>query len=114
MHVDVGIEEGYVRFDVAGKLDSASAPEFEEAVIGLMQENPKDALFHLEELTYISSAGLRVFLRAAKIGEGLNKRVVLSSLQPMVKEVFNLAGFSRIFTVAASLEDALALIQKGA
>ena len=114
MHVDVTTEEGFLRFDVNGKLDSVSSPEFEKIVIGRMEENPKDALFNLEELSYVSSAGLRVFLWAAKVAKGNNNRVVLSSLQPLVKEIFDLAGFAQIFTLAPSLEDALVLLREEA
>jgi len=110
MQVDVGVEEGYVRFDVSGKLDSTSSPEFEETVIGQMEEDPKNTLFNLEELTYVSSAGLRVFLRAAKLANGHEKKVVLSCLRPLVKEIFNLAGFSQIFTLVDTTEEALTLL----
>ncbi len=112
MHVDVGVEEGYLRFDVTGKLDSVSALEFEETVMGQMRENPNDTLFHLQELNYISSSGLRVFLQAAKAARMNNNRVVLSALQPQVKEIFDLAGFTQIFTLADSLENALSLLQE--
>jgi len=99
MRVDVGFEEGQVRFEVSGKLDSVSAPEFEKTVIGLMQEDPKDAFFHLKELTYICSSGLRVFLQAAKVARMHNSRVVLNALQPQVREIFDLAGFTQFFTL---------------
>ena len=114
MHVEVGVEEGHLRFDVTGKLDSVSALEFEETVMGGMRDNPKDTLFHLQDLNYISSSGLRVFLQAAKAARMHNNRVVLSALQPQVKEIFDLAGFTQIFTLADSLENALSLLHEQA
>lgn len=114
MQVEKIITENYLQYDVSGKLDSVSAPSFEESVIGEMQEHSADTIFHLKELTYISSSGLRVFLQAAKIARTNSTRIVLSAAQPQVREIFDLAGFTQFFTFADDLENAVSILKKNA
>ena len=80
-----------------GRLDTATAPELEREL--------KDSLcgvraltLDLERLEYISSAGLRVLLSAQKT---MNKQgsMVVRNVCPMVKEVFDLTGFSDFLTI---------------
>jgi anti-anti-sigma factor len=54
---------------------------------------------------YISSAGLRVLLSARKKVQPLNGTVVLCGLQPFVREVFEMTGFTRIFPVVSNPEE---------
>ena len=113
MQVGKTITENYLQYDVSGKLDSVSAPGFEESVIGEMQEHSADTIFHLKELTYISSSGLRVFLQAAKIARMNSTQIVLCAVQPQVKEIFDMAGFTPFFTLADSLDDTRKLLTEG-
>ena len=63
----------------------------------------------LSSVEYMSSAGLRVLLAAMKREKSLGGVLVLCSLNPFVKEVFDLTGFSRIFTMCSSKEEAISL-----
>lgn len=78
-----------------GRVDTLTAPELEAA---LVLEGMTELVFDLAELEYISSAGLRVLLSAQKT---MNKQGTMAVLQPRpaVKEVFDITGFSDIFTI---------------
>jgi len=114
MQVETIVNETHVQYSVNGKLDSVSAPEFEENVIGRMETHPADTIFYLEELSYISSSGLRVFLQAAKIARMNSTRIVLSAIQPQVREIFDLAGFTQFFTFADDLKNAVSILKENA
>ena len=58
-------------------------------------------------LGYISSAGLRVLLKAAKQAQTAKQKLLLAGLQPSVKQVFEISGFSTLFATFANREDAL-------
>lgn len=58
-------------------------------------------------MDYISSAGLRVLLMAAKKTAKLKGKVVLAALCANVKEVFDIAGFTSIFTITDTQEEAI-------
>ena len=82
---------------VAGRLDTATAPELEKAVdeivVGL-----KELTFDMAGLEYVSSAGLRVILKAQKImnAQGSMK---LTGVSDNIMEVFDITGFLDIRTI---------------
>lgn len=62
-------------------------------------------------LDYISSAGLRVLLQAAKKLNQIGATLVLYSVKDEVKKVFDVAGLSPIFPTYIDQEDAINNIQ---
>jgi anti-anti-sigma factor len=99
--------EGSVNIiELEGRLDAVTSPELEDKVFSLMETGEKDFLFDFSRLDYISSAGLRVLLLAAKKTEPAGGRVVLSSLKEPIQEIFNVSGFSRIFSIYSSRGEA--------
>ena len=64
-------------------------------------------MIDLSRLDYVSSAGLRVFLVAAKRMRSKDGKIALCSLQDHVQQVFDLSGFSSILSIYASREDGI-------
>lgn len=82
---------------LSGRLDTATAPELETEISGILP-NAESLVLDMENLEYISSAGLRVILKTHKALEpkgGLKLRNVPES----VKEVFDITGFSDFLAV---------------
>ena len=63
-------------------------------------------------LEYVSSAGLRVFMLAARSAQRANLSFAVCALQQPVREVFELSGFNRIMTVQPDRATALAQLRK--
>jgi anti-anti-sigma factor len=82
-----------------GKLDSNTSAQLEETIIPLIDSGEKKILVDGTQLDYISSAGLRVLLMAAKKLKASGGKIVLSSLKDYIKEVFEIAGFNMIFQI---------------
>ena len=85
---------------VSGRIDSLNAPRLEEALLGLIETGQKNLVVNLKGTEYISSAGLKSLLSALmkvrkKIPAG---DVVISEIQPRLRENFELVGFDRLFT----------------
>lgn len=80
-----------------GRLDTMTAPELEEAVKNFPEEI-KSVQIHLEKLEYISSAGLRVLLFTHKT-YAKKGGLVITGPNEMVKEVFEITGFSDILNI---------------
>ena len=76
---------------IEGRLDTLTAPEFEEKLEPELEDTEKLVL-DLAELEYISSAGLRVLLSAMKIMEEQGE-MVLMNVRPDVMDVFEVTGF---------------------
>jgi anti-sigma B factor antagonist len=92
---------------VAGRMDGVSAPEFDSKMEELFNQGEKGIVLDFERLEYMSSAGLRSILLIAKKAKAAGGKVSCCALQPMVRKVFELAGFAGMIPVFDSLEDAL-------
>jgi anti-anti-sigma factor len=94
-----------------GRLDASTSSKLEEKLLGLIDHGEKQIVMNLEQLDYISSAGLRVLLMAAKKLKVASGKIVLASLKDQIREVFEIAGFSAIFPIFASESEALRSFQ---
>ena len=94
--------------EVEGRLDSVTSNELEKEILSLLQSGESNLLIDFAGLDYISSAGLRVLLMAAKKAKTAGGQVVLANLVNNVKEVFDIAGFNNIFPIFQSQDEALA------
>jgi anti-anti-sigma factor len=91
-----------------GSLDSKTSPEAQQALDGILAGGGRKLLIDFTALDYISSAGLRVILGAAKRLSGAGSALRLFGLNESVREVFQISGFTTIFAVFATEADALA------
>lgn len=97
MTIERKTENDVVTLTLAGRLDTATAPELEtevDACAGVV----KDLVLDLKDLEYTSSAGLRVILKAQKM---MNKQgsMKLIHVNEDVMEVFDITGFLDILNV---------------
>jgi len=94
-------------FSVNGSLDSNTSPEFESRIYTTLENGQKRLVLNLENLEYISSAGIRVMLKTTKDLKRMDGNIVLCSLQDYVKEVFDIAGFDGYLSIEKNLDQAL-------
>ena len=100
-------QDGIVFLEVKGRLDTFSSTELEKKLSKLIQDKKYKILIDLSQLDFISSSGLRVLLAAGKQLKSVNGKIVLCALQNHVKEVFDVAGFTLLFSIYPSREKAL-------
>ena len=91
-----------------GRLDSSTGPALEAELIAIIESGIRRLLLDFSELLYISSAGLRVILLAAKRMKASNGRLALCSLNPQIAEVFKISGFDAIIDIQPSFDSAMA------
>ncbi|WP_022666049.1 STAS domain-containing protein [Desulfospira joergensenii] len=94
-------------FSVKGSLDSNTSAEFETRIYAALEKGQRKLIFNLENMDYISSAGIRVMLKTAKDLKRMEGSVILCSLQDYVKEVFDIAGFDGYLNIEQNMEAAL-------
>jgi len=104
-------EANAVFINVGGRMDAVTTPEFEKACDEWIQKGDKKLVINLERLDYISSAGLRGILSVGKKVKGDGGALVLCSLAGVVKQVFEVSGFSSIFPICDTPASALKKIQ---
>lgn len=96
MDIRKTLNEKKLIISVSGRLDTDSAPEFEE-VINTSLDGITNLTLDFSELEYISSAGLRVILAAQKI---MNKqgRMAICNCEKF-REIFEITGFIDFLTI---------------
>lgn len=87
-------------FPVAGRIDASNAPQVERDVLAAMEQSGAALIIDLSQLSYMSSAGLRVMLVAAKRAKAAGGKAVIQGAQPAVAEVLRMSGFDRIIPLA--------------
>lgn len=95
MNIIKELEGTTLTVKLEGRLDTMTAPELEEDMQGSL-EGVTDLVVDLEALEYVSSAGLRVLLRLMK---QMKQQMVIRNVSELVGEVFEVTGFSDIFTI---------------
>ncbi|MGZ5428614.1 MAG: STAS domain-containing protein [Thermoanaerobaculia bacterium] len=94
--------------ELIGRLDTKTSGALEKSVAAHLAAGQRRFILDLAGMEYVSSAGLRIFLMLAKKVSGGTGGLALCGLNPQVKEVFDIAGFTRLFTLAATRAEALA------
>jgi anti-anti-sigma factor len=94
-----------------GRVDSVSSGELERHVVARLEAGERRIVIDMAGVEYISSAGLRVLLVAAKRLKPPAGALVLCGLGPGVRTVLELAGFMSLFVVEPARAQALARIE---
>ncbi len=97
MTIEKKLENEKVILAINGRLDTQTAPELEKE-LDRLEETCKELIFDMSDLAYISSAGLRVILKAQK---HMNTKgdMKLIGVNESVMEVFEITGFLDILTI---------------
>ena len=102
---------GVTILEVKGRVDSTTAPALGEKLNDSLATAQRRLVLDLRQLEYISSAGFRVLLLAARRAEDAGARFVLCSVTGKVRQLFDLGGFLELFPISASRDEAIAAMQ---
>lgn len=91
--------ESTIVLHAAGPVDSNTAPQLQESLLRAAEDPTGAVTLDVAEVPYMSSAGLRVLLMAAKALQKRGERLQLVGVRPHVYEVLNLAGFTSFIDV---------------
>ena len=98
-------EAGVVTVFAAGSLDSNTSTVLEDRLALIKKSNPRAIIFDLKDLTYISSAGVRVFVGLRKAMKATGGTVALTNLQPQIRKVFDIIQALPSLNVFESVEE---------
>jgi anti-sigma B factor antagonist len=99
--------DGVMTVGLKGRLDALSAKTVEERLLRLITAGETRLVIDLGEVGYISSIGLRVLLIAAKRLKTAKGQIGICAMQPPIKKVFDIAGFTALFKIFATREEAV-------
>jgi anti-sigma B factor antagonist/stage II sporulation protein AA (anti-sigma F factor antagonist) len=93
-----------------GQIDHPNAQQLQHALAPVLEAaalNKSALVFDFTGVEYISSMGLRVLLMAAKEVRARKARIAVAALQPVVKEIFDIARFNHVLEMFTSVRAAL-------
>ena len=105
--------EGISVIYLKGYLDAHTAPDFEQVLQFLVDENRVKIVVNLAELSYISSAGLGVFMGFIEDIRSKGGDIKLADLTEKVYRVFDLLGFPVLYEILDKEKDAIAKYEEG-
>lgn len=92
---------------ITGRLDTSNYGELETKLLGFIESGEINIVLNCSGLSYISSSGLRVLLMALKKITAVNGRFYLCCLQENIMKIFEIAGFTSIFSIFTNLDEAV-------
>jgi anti-anti-sigma factor len=104
-----------LKLELSGQLDTATAPELEAAVQRALRPGVSNLVFELSGLSFIASAGLRVFAKARKQIRAQGGNFYCINPSPQVRKVFEIVKatpLDEIFTSVQELDDYLKAMQE--
>ncbi|PKL17462.1 MAG: hypothetical protein CVV49_10890 [Spirochaetae bacterium HGW-Spirochaetae-5] len=110
-HTDIG-EGSAAIIEIEGPLNSDSAPDFDDYVSKLADNNVIHLLLDMKNLDFISSEGIGAALMLQKSINSRNGAAVFFNLNYEITSLFKLLGFDRLFTIASDRADALQILDR--
>ena len=111
MNVTCERGDGVLWLQVSGRINILNATQFEEDIKDALGDCDHPVILDLENLDYISSAGLYVVLKVAKITWKRGTMFALCGLSDVVRVVFERVGFNRIMAIHPTRAEALAAVK---
>ncbi len=109
--INVRETSGINVLELRGYLDAHTAPDLEKAFQGLLDTKKYNIVVNCKELTYISSAGLGVFMAYIEDVRKNKGDIKLSNMSPKVYNVFDLLGFPLLYDITDDEADAITKFQ---
>src|SRR6266508_1858295 len=93
---------------VKGRVDSETAPELDDALTKLLQNNRNKIVLNLQEVNYISSAGLRAMVKAYQSANKSGGDVRLAAVSEPIEVILRTVGMMQMFKMFSTSEEAAA------
>ncbi|UCD67850.1 MAG: STAS domain-containing protein [Betaproteobacteria bacterium] len=110
MQISTRDSYGITVVDMEGSLDTSTSGETGDELVRLVKAGNDKILLNLEKLDYVSSAGLRAILVAAKLLQNARGEMRICSPNDTVREVLEISGFHSLLRLHDTEADALATI----
>jgi anti-anti-sigma factor len=105
-------ERALTQVKLSGRLDASTVGQLERILADAQLAGVRAVVIDMSDLNYVSSSGLRVLLSARSAIRKRNGDIFLCSLGRNVREVFDMVGFSAVFGIFDTPEQALQAADK--
>ncbi|MBI4850944.1 MAG: STAS domain-containing protein [Acidobacteria bacterium] len=102
--IDRTTQEDIIILSIEGYLDAHTAPKFEETIQSEIDKNNVKIIVECKNLTYISSAGLGVFMGFIEEIRDKEGDIKICGLDPKVKQIFDILHFETIYDILPDIQ----------
>ncbi|GIO24313.1 STAS domain-containing protein [Oceanobacillus sp. J11TS1] len=89
--------------EVSGEIDAFTAPDLKESLMPLVKESDNQIVVDLEDVQYMDSTGLGVFVSALKTSKENGSHFTLKNVQERVLRIFEITGLDEIIDIKAAI-----------
>ena len=107
MEIIEEVEDGIKIFRLKGRLDSNTYQGLEDELFRAISDGSKKIIVDFENLDYISSAGLRLVIKANRALLRVDGRLILCTIQNYIREIFKTTGIDNFVLILDTMEQAL-------
>ena len=113
INIDWQRKDGILVAALNGRVDSNNANEFQKMMEAEIDPKDKALIMDFEQISYISSAGLRVVVIMAKKFKGPYKKLVICALSEPIKKLFTMTGLDQAMALRGTRTEAIDEVIKG-
>lgn len=99
MNINITEEGNTVNVAFDGRLDTVAAQQISEAIEQVIQQADRNIVIDCEKMPFISSSGLRIFLKIRKEVAAKGGKMYLKSISPDVQQVFKMTKLDDLFEI---------------
>jgi anti-sigma B factor antagonist len=107
------LKDGIAALAIKGRIDSTTADSLQGKLLELVRSGCRGLVVDFRQVAYISSAGFRALLIAAKQGESSRCGLALCGVVGEVQRMFEMGAFEEVFTIVSTREEATAHLSAG-
>lgn len=107
MQIAVEEKDAVLVIQLSGHMGHASVDELNRVFDEWLGKGSQNFIMDMSRLQYISSAGLRCFFEASTKISNLKGKLLLCGMQPEVRQVFDVSGFTSFFSICDTVRNAL-------
>lgn len=112
MKIQEDLQDGICVISPYGRIDSVTSDTLDEKLQAILSQNTHKLLINFSNTDFISSAGLRVLLMAAKKAKAQSCKMRLCGLNDILKDIFDVSGFIALFAIDLTQEESLHKLQE--
>jgi anti-sigma B factor antagonist len=112
MNIETRLQDGITVILLYGEIDGKTAPEAQEKLLPVVASH-KTVVMDMGNVTFMSSAGLRMMLLLYRHATAGNGKVALVGLSEQIKDTMTATGFLDFFVVSGSVQEAISSLKAG-
>lgn len=99
LKVNFSKEQDYDLLEIAGGISYSDVPLLQKEMDNALKKQTKNIIIDFSQVNYISSAGLRIFLKFKKTASKEGKKVILCGLNEFTSSIFKISGVDKVFNI---------------